>query len=208
MSKQEFIQNVRLARNLFAHRVSADHAGADVKGIERRLSRATLWLTPRAVSGFDPADFPELSAKEGEELDRSVRAFRMVGEQVAADVAATREQEAAALQSFESIRRILEPYFATPDELRLLREAMKKVDFPDSVETWDYEFGRDSSAEPAVWIWLIVDDAAAEDTTLADVTIRLRREIHRAVQSVGLERWPYVRVRTVSEQGSIGVGAR
>lgn len=77
---------------------------------------------------------------------------------------------------------------------------MKAVEFPDFVQTWDYEFGRDSSGQPAVWIWLVVDDAAADDPAFTAATTRLRREIHRSLQREGLDRWPYLRFRTFSEQ--------
>jgi hypothetical protein len=203
MAKQEFVQNVRLARNLLAHRVEADHPGVDAGAIERRLSRAALWLTPATVRGFDPEDFPELSEASRAELDRSVREFREVAEQVPDDGPATVEQEASALRSFGEILRIMDAYFPTPDELRRLREAMKEVHFPDVVQTWYHEFGRDSSDEPAVWIWVVVDDAAADDAGFTTATTRLQREIHRSLQRAGLDRWPYVRFRTFSEQRSL-----
>jgi hypothetical protein len=203
MAKQEFIQNVRLARNLFFHRVEADHPGVNADEIARRLSRAALWLTPAAVRGFDALDFPELPANTREELERSVREFTEVASQVPDDGPASAEQEAAAIRGFQNILRILQPYFPTPEELTQLRTAMKAVNLPDSVQTWDYEFGRDSSGDPAVWIWIVVDDEAAVDVTFTAATTRLQRDIHRALQRAGLDRWPYVRFRTFSEQRAL-----
>lgn len=203
MAKQEFIQNVRLAQNLLSHRVEANGHGVNADQVARRLSHAALWLTPASVRGLDADDFPELSDAAREELERSVREFRQVAEQVPEDGPATAGQEAAARRSFLNVVRILEPYFPTPEELRRLRGALKEVHFPSVVETWDYEFGRDSSGDPAVWIWVLVDDVAADDATFTDNTVRLRREIHQAIQRAGLDRWPFVRFRTVSEQRSL-----
>ena len=203
MAKEEFIQNVRLARTLLDHRVEADHPSIDADQIARRLSRAALWLTPASVRGFDAADFPELSDASRDELERSVRAFREVAEQVPDDGPATAEQEAAASRSFHTILRVLDPYFPTPDELDRLRAAMKTVDFPDVVQTWDYEFGRDLAGDPAVRIWMVVDDEVADDPTFTATSTRLQREIHRSLQRAGLDRWPYVYYRTFSEQRSL-----
>jgi hypothetical protein len=203
MAKQEFIQNVRLARNLFAHRVEADNPGVDVDQIARRLSRAAFWLTPASVRGFDAADFPELSDEDRDELERSVREFAEIAVQVPDDGPATAEQETSALRAFQQVQRVLEPYFPTPQELDRLRIAMRSVRFPDFVQTWDHEFGRDSTGEPAVWIWVVVDDDAPDDATFTTTTTRLQREIHRALDRAGLDRWPYVRFRTFSEQKSL-----
>jgi hypothetical protein len=204
MAKQEFLENVRLARNLLVHRVEADRPDINAEAVARRLSRAALWLTPASVRDFEAADFPELPEAAREDLERAVRQFREVAEQVPDDGPATADQEVTASRSLLNIARILEPYFPTPQELDRLRAAMRAVHFPaDVVETWYPEFGLDSSGDPAVWIWLVVDDAVANDPTFTTTTTRLQREIHQSLERVGLNRWPYVRLRTVSEQRSL-----
>jgi len=203
MAKQEFIRNLRLARNLQAHHVSADHPGMDKKRIEAMLSRADLWLTPAAMRGFHPDDFPELSEESRAALDRSVRAFRHVAAQVPNNGPASTKQEAAARQEFERILRIMEAYLPTTEEVRRLRAAMREVHFPPGALTWEFEFGQDSSGDPAVWIWVVVDDAAVDEATFANATTRFSREIRGMLQKVGLDRWPYVRLRTASEQKSL-----
>jgi hypothetical protein len=54
-------------------------------------------------------------------------------------------------------------------------------------------------------IWILVDDAVADDAGFARTTTRLQREILQALQRVGLDRWPYLRLRTFSEQKSLQV---
>src|SRR4051794_17234333 len=86
------------------------------------------------------------------------------------------------------------------DEVGRLRAAMKAVRLPKVVKTWIYRFGQDSTDVPAVWIWLILDDDAPDADAFAPIMMRLSREIHRALQDAGLDHWPYLHVRTVSEQ--------
>lgn len=203
MSKQEFIQNVRTARNLLVHHVESTDPNLHSNDAERRLSRAAIWLTPASVRGFDSGDFPELSEIARGELDRNVRRFRDVATQVPPEGPSTAEQRRVGLEAFQRILGILDPYMPTSDETRRLREAMQEVTFPDQVLTWEFEFGRDSSNDPAVWIWLVVEDAAADDPAFAAATARLPRRIRDALQKAGLDRWPYVRFRTASEQKAL-----
>jgi hypothetical protein len=203
MPKQEFFRNLRTARNLFFHRVQSDHTGVNAKEIEQTLSHADFWLTPAAVAGFDDGDFPELSEASRAELGRNVSEFRAVAELVPIDAPASAKQSAGALKNFMKILQITEPYLPTPDEVGRLREAMKRVPFPAGVLTWEFEFGQDSSGDPAVWIWVVVEDAAADDPHFAAVSTRLQRTIHEELQRAALDRWPYLRFRTESEQRAL-----
>jgi hypothetical protein len=48
MAKQDFLDNFRIARNLFFHpRVAADSTQADPQAIEQRVARVAIWLTPK-----------------------------------------------------------------------------------------------------------------------------------------------------------------
>ncbi len=61
MSKQDFLNNFRIARNLFVHpRVTMDSSHLEPHELEQKLARAAIWLTPRSVQGFNASDFPEL----------------------------------------------------------------------------------------------------------------------------------------------------
>src|SRR5262249_11090246 len=56
-SKRDFLQNFRVARNLFVHphKVRADSATIDTGAISATLTRAAIWLTPKSVAGFNAA---------------------------------------------------------------------------------------------------------------------------------------------------------
>lgn len=49
----------------------------------------------------------------------------------------------------------------------------------------------------------MVSNDVADDADFTEATIRAAREIHEALQEAGLERWPYVRVRSASEQKAL-----
>ena len=84
-----------------------------------------------------------------------------------------------------------------------LRKAIKGVKFPRGFVSWESRFGQDSSGDPAVWIWVIVDDDAADDPGFTAESTRVSREIREALQRTGSDRWPYVRFRTATEQKSL-----
>ena len=62
MAKEEFLTNIRIARNLFNHwRVGNGNAQSDPHALDQMLARSAIWLTPRSVRSFDAGDFPELA---------------------------------------------------------------------------------------------------------------------------------------------------
>jgi hypothetical protein len=62
-SKERFLANFRVARNLLSHsRAETDSPIIDTASISDALTRGALWLTPKSVEGFNAADFPELKA--------------------------------------------------------------------------------------------------------------------------------------------------
>ena len=83
-SKRDFLLNLRVARNLFAHppRVEADATATETETIAAALARAAIWLTPKSVAGFDPGDFSELGLERQGELLAAVRDFKAVAERV------------------------------------------------------------------------------------------------------------------------------
>ncbi len=76
MAKQDFLANIRIARNLFGHpRVETDSPGLNGPHIADVLARAAIWLTPKSVQGFDSNDFPELGPITLGELAAAIRDF-------------------------------------------------------------------------------------------------------------------------------------
>jgi hypothetical protein len=74
------------------------------------------------------------------------------------------------------------------------------LEFPRAVLTWEFEIGADSTDDPALWLWIIVDDAVADDSDFPRFTMLIQDRIRRALRERRIERWPYIRFRTASEQ--------
>src|SRR3954469_408555 len=76
MALHEFWTNVRIGAGPISPRAIADSPRIDTASIESALRRATLWLTPQAVDGFEESDFPFLPADERARLAKLVKDFR------------------------------------------------------------------------------------------------------------------------------------
>ena len=180
------------------HRVQTDHAQLDPQQIARDLAGAALWLTPNAVKGFNPRDFRELSPELRERLAAQIERFVEVAKKVPPKGPASPQQLKAATPAFLQILEILRPYFPDRDELLKLREVLTKKKFP-FVESWDSEFGADSTGDPAIWIWVVVKDETAKQADFAELSSEVERSIREAIASSGISRWPYIRFRAISE---------
>src|SRR5262249_48481527 len=91
--REEFVLDVRRAARLAEKPTvitSSDLANPDV--IAKTLHRAALWLTPKIVEHYDPAEFRDLSPDLQEGLTSSVDNFRTIAATVPADQPATAEQ--------------------------------------------------------------------------------------------------------------------
>ncbi len=88
-------------------------------------------------------------------------------------------------------------------EAEYIREAVKKASLPDTVRDVSYRLDIDASGAPAVWVWVVVDDAAASSGDFPAVAAGIRDAIRSALQQAGIERWPYVRFRTRSEEAEL-----
>jgi hypothetical protein len=203
MAKAEFLQNLRTARNLFFHRVQTDHSELDPRSIESQLSAGTIWLTPSSVKGFDPRDFRELSPERRDELKRLVDRFSRVARQVPPSKSPTREQVQEAAEPLLQVMEILRPYLISPGEPEKIRDVLKRIPYPPFVLTWDYVIDLDSTGDPGVWIYIFVDDDAPKAADFHTETNEIPRRIRTAFADAGIDYWPYVRIRTASEQRAL-----
>lgn len=200
MAKQEFLDNFRTARNLFVHAgARADDPQLDPQSVAQRQAQAAIWLTPKSVQGFDADDFPELGADRQSGLKAAVREFSEVASQVPPTEPPTPEQLTRATAAFTKMLVILERYVPTPQEGDRVRDAIRAVAFPPWVANWDYELVSDSDGEPAVWVTLFADERTMPRPELGRLVTQLDGTIHSTLSAAGIERWPYLRVRTAAE---------
>lgn len=200
MAKTRFLQNLKRARNLLLHRVALDHGTLDPAGVEAALARAAIWLNPSAVDGFDVRDFAELPPQLRNDLKGTVERFRAIAKQVSPTERATSDQLRDAASALLEASKIVEGYFGTGDEDRRIGEVLRHIEFPPAVRTWDYELGLDSTSDPAVWLYIFVDDQTAASDDFLGLTLEIEGKIRDGLGAAGITRWPYFRFRTESEQ--------
>jgi hypothetical protein len=196
MSKRDFLDNLRVARNLFVH------GGASTDG--RRLdpaalTRAAIWLTPSSVKGFRVGDFPELGTAQQRALADAVQEFERVAKQVPPDGPATDQQFNDAKAALEGILSILGNYLPNHEEAAQIRTALATLDFPPWVLNWDYEVGSDEDGGPAVWITLYADERGFPPDQFGRRAIEMLPKLRSALTTAGIRRWPYIRMRTARE---------
>jgi hypothetical protein len=158
------------------------------------------------VAGFDAADFPELTLPEKQELADYVAQFRAIARAVPGNKPARPEQVKTTAPLLRRILEIMAPFLEVGSEDRAVRTAIERVvssEFPDFVAGFHHELGEDSSGEPAVWVWVVVnDDAAGEQDFDARAAI-VRDRIQQAVLQADVKRWAYVSFRAAAEQRTI-----
>lgn len=200
MSKSDFLANFRRARNLFVHgRASTDSRNLDPAAQMRAITRAAIWLTPKAVEGFDAADFPELGPARQTQLADAVREFESVARQVPPGALASDGQIHQAGEALRQMLEILFNYLPTHDEEFQIRSALAKLSYPSWVRNWDFEPASDEDGEPSVWVTLYADEGAVPPDLLGKRAIELIPKIRDAFKSAGVRRWPYLRVWTARE---------
>jgi hypothetical protein len=117
---------------------------------------------------------------------------------------ATKEQIRQARTQFESIFKILHfDKFPDPDAFVIGKRAdqpILKGQLPKWVHDLRFETGLDASGDPAIWIWVVVDDEAGELDVISANFRAIQDQLVRWLKRIGEKRWPYIRLQTVSEQ--------
>ncbi|TVS19212.1 MAG: hypothetical protein EA424_09180 [Planctomycetaceae bacterium] len=203
MALKQFWTSIRSAARFLVPAVIADAPKFDGAYIETRLRGARDWLVPESVEGFDEHDFGFLPDDLRRHLAQCVNEFRAIAQQVASDEQATDEQLEAALPSLLGVLEVMRPdRYADLDALvigkRVERELARRL--PGWVREIRFETGNDSNGDPAVWIWVEIDDEAATADVLSKNTRQVRSLLRECVRQLEIPHWPYVRFRTSSER--------
>lgn len=186
-------------------RVSADSPGlnADAERTASVLRRATFWLTPKSVDGYDPNDFDFLPDEERERLTERVRQFREAASKAPDNAPATDEQIRDAMPKFDGVLEIVRPdKYADLDSFIVGKKIEREVSgkLPEWVRGLFFETGFDVSEEPALWIWVEVDDKALDEKEILRRFDSVREELRTAASRICPERWPFIRLRETSER--------
>lgn len=196
-SRRDFLSHFRIARNLFVHpQVSPDSPVVDAEKTEKMLVRAAIWLTPKSVFGFDPADFQELGKARQKELEEAVQEFLAVANHVPPDEPATEEQFRTASVPFQKLLDILGAYLTMREDAKVVEQVLRGTTFPPWVLNWDYEFKDDSDGEEAIWVNVYADEKSIPygqiGKELTDFSMHVRQEL---VESK-IDCWPHIRLKT------------
>jgi hypothetical protein len=161
MSKSDFLDHLRVARNLFLHgSAAAGNLRLDPDALTRALTRAAIWITPSSVKGFRTDDFPELGPDRQRALAEAVQEFDAVARQAPPDAPPTGQQYGEAGAALEKIVAILDLYLPSHEEATPIRNAIAAQDLPPWLLNWDFEVGSDGEGGPAVFVTLYVDETA------------------------------------------------
>ena len=123
MAREDFIDNLRLASRTLPPPSVWTGRGPEADALfSFSMHSADLWLTPKSVAGFDPADFSDWRPAERAELERDVAAFLEVAKQVSADQPATKGQSKQARKHLEHVigmvgKRLLGEWLAAQQNL-------------------------------------------------------------------------------------------
>ena len=162
-----------------------------------------LWLTPRAVEGFNEADFPFLPKEERERLAKLVNEFSEVAAKVSPTDAAPREVVESALPLFREILQMLEFHrYGDAEAFRLGKQIEQKLQphWPKEIAELRFNTGLDHTGDPALWIWVfLTDDVSKDDETFLKAAQRLRAILDPIARRVAPDRWPYLSFRPITE---------
>jgi hypothetical protein len=181
---------------------TADSPLLNPEGIGQILRKATIWLNPKSVEGFDEQDFDFLPSAERQALTASVNRFREIARQVSPTAPATEEQIQQALPEFQRIIEFLRPdKYVDPEALVIGKRIEQQLAnrLPDSVVELRFETGEDAAGGPALWIWVVFKDGLAESEAFRSDVRLVRELLERTVREMAIGRWPYVRFTTASE---------
>ena len=199
-SKREFLDNLRIARNLFYHpQVASDSTNINTDQVARTLARAAIWLTPKSMQGFNADDFPELGAQQQQALKDAVQEFNAIASQVPAKSCATTEQYSAAAVAFLKTLSLLESYIPLPQEAKKIERVLQSLDFDSYVVNWDYELSTDEDGAAKIRINLFVDDEIIQTNRLGRIASELTLKIHQKLKDAKINRWPYLRIRSATD---------
>ena len=152
MALRDFWTNVRMGARLVVPKVIADEQCPDPGELERKLRSATLWLTPLAVEGFDPADFDFLSEDDINSLASQVEAFRRLTRNLDPAAAVPEKTVLEALPVFQAILQHLEfDRYGDEEAYRLGKLIDREIQRwrPKDLAELRFETGFDHTGDPA-----------------------------------------------------------
>jgi len=80
-------------------------------------------------------------------------------------------------------------------EAEQIRELVQKAAEPEGFPAFELSFGEDSTGDPAVWIWFLIENADEATTSRLKAMRRLRERVQTTLFEHQIGRIPYIRYR-------------
>ena len=87
---------------------------------------------------------------------------------------------------------------ASPQEVHQIHDSVKRHPLPANVRSFEVNFGRDSTGDPAMWIWFLVDNDNNPSKEKIDELNRFANSVRSDLLKANLRYWPYVDFRAAS----------
>ena len=87
---------------------------------------------------------------------------------------------------------------ASPSEARLVHRLVRQAAKPAGFETFEIEFGEDSTGDPAVWIWFTISENFPTSKQGIGRLGELARAVKQKILASRINRLAYVRFRSES----------
>jgi len=202
MSFHEFWIGVRTNVTLNTASTSVDSLELDPSRIQVMLDKGKISLTSNSIEVFDANDFGFLEEQERQQLVNGVEHLRAIATEGPAEVGAKDQKVSKAQSDLQSIIAVLRPdKYGDPEAFRIGKETERELrgEFGEHVRNFRFETSEDANGDPAVWVWVIVNDTAAKKEVFSEI----RERLQKVLRKVAPDRWPYIRFRTVSEQQAV-----
>ncbi|MBY0523783.1 MAG: hypothetical protein K2R98_10320 [Gemmataceae bacterium] len=206
MAIHEFWDNVWQGARLAAVGHVVDRPNPDIGKIEQSIRATQHWLSAKHVQGFNEKDFSFLPQAERRKLAELVKRYLNVASKIHPLASPPQEQVDQAIPPFLKIVELLEFHrYADAEAYRIGKQVENFIrDYrPAFLADLRFETGADQTGDPAISMWAILEDAAVEESVFRANANRVYELLRVAVRSVEPKRWPYVSLRTVSEQAEL-----
>ncbi len=88
-------------------------------------------------------------------------------------------------------------------EQKQIEAVLASIERPSYVTDIRFALDNDWAGEPAVWIWVIMEDAIADSEEILEHTDPVESTVVQALRDAKISRWPYLRFRGQSEQAEL-----
>jgi hypothetical protein len=206
MAFEDFWISVRRAAGPIARQARVvDLPRLDPNEIDRTLrAEPTMWLTPRAVAGFDVKDLDFLPQAERRRMAKLVKDFQTLTSGLNPKDRAADEVVERALAMFRDIIVLLEfNRYEDPEAFRLGKQIEQaiKAQWPEELAELRFSTALDHTGDPGIWIWVfLTEEASTTDDEFLENAKRLRHWLDTIAREIAPERYPYLSFRSIAEE--------